>query len=54
MYISLEQAVNVYDQLRDAMEGKAGYGSDTIELYAYRLMQNLPSGRNDLYLIIKA
>jgi hypothetical protein len=45
MYCSIQQAVEIFDELRDAMEGKHGYGGYTAEIYAYRLLPNIPSGR---------
>lgn len=43
MYCSINQVVGIWDELRDAMEGKNGFGGDTAEIYAYRLMPNSPS-----------
>ena len=43
MYCSIYQAVGIWDELREAMEGKNHFGSDTAEIYAYRLMPNDPS-----------
>ena len=43
MYCSIHQAVGIWDELRDAMEGKHHYGGHTAEIYAYRLMPNRPS-----------
>lgn len=43
MYCSIHQALGIWDDLRDALEGKHHFGSDTAEIYAYRLMPNNPS-----------
>lgn len=43
MHISIAQAIKVYDELYSAMEGKANFGSDTAEIYAYTLMPYKPS-----------
>lgn len=42
MHISINQACKIWDDLRDAMEGKASHGH-TAEIYAYRLMPCVPS-----------
>lgn len=42
MNISIHQACTVWNDLRDAMEGKASHGN-VAEIYAYRLMPNIPS-----------
>ncbi len=42
MYCSIHQAVEIWDDLRDAMEGKASHGYDA-EIYAYRLLPHNPS-----------
>lgn len=41
MNISIHQACTVWNDLRDAMEGKASHGNEA-EIYAYRLMPNTP------------
>lgn len=42
MYCSIHQAVVLWDELRNAMEGKHGFGGDTAEIYAYTIMPNSP------------
>lgn len=42
MNISIDQACNLWDKLRDAMEGKGSHGYET-EIYAYTLMPYIPS-----------
>ena len=43
----MRQALDVWGDLWQAYYGKHGYGSDTAEIYAYRLMSYLPSLEND-------
>lgn len=43
MYISIEQALFIYDELVLAKYGENGFGGDTAEVYAYKLMPNVPS-----------
>jgi hypothetical protein len=38
MYISIEQAVGIYDELFKACIGRNRYGGDTAEIYTYRLL----------------
>jgi hypothetical protein len=40
--MSIEQALDVWDQLEDAKEGKSSYGGDVAEIYAYRLNPHSP------------
>jgi hypothetical protein len=42
MNISINQACTLWDNFRDAMEGKASHGYEA-EIYAYTLMPSLPS-----------
>lgn len=42
MYISVIQACTLWDELRNAMEGKASHGFEA-EIYAYTLMPSIPS-----------
>jgi hypothetical protein len=42
MNISIHQACTVWNDLRDAMEGKASHRNEA-EIYAYRLMPNIPT-----------
>lgn len=41
--MSMRQALNVWEELVDAYHGRNGYGSDTAEIYAYRLLERSPS-----------
>ena len=41
--ISLDQALGVWSDLEQAYYGDNGYGSDTAEIYAYRLMRYVPT-----------
>ena len=48
--MSIEQALDVWSQLEEAMDGEAPYGSDVSEIYAWRLMPHSPRmlhGRGD-------
>ncbi len=40
--ISMNQALSVWSDLWQAYYGKHGYGGDTAEIYAYRLMPYMP------------
>jgi len=40
--MSIEQALGVWSQLEEAREGKASYGSDVAEIYAFRLNPHCP------------
>jgi hypothetical protein len=41
--LSMTQALEIWDELRDCLEGKNRYGGDTAEIYAYRLSkEHLP------------
>ncbi len=40
--ISINQALSIWGDLWQAYFGKNGYGGDTAEIYAYRLMPNEP------------
>lgn len=42
MNISINQACTLWDELRNAMEGKASHGFEA-EIYAYTLMPSIPS-----------
>lgn len=42
MYCSIQQAVAVWDELRDAMEGKSGYGGKECKIYLYTLQPSRP------------
>lgn len=41
-HISMRQALNVWSELEQAYYGDNKYGSDTAEVYAYRLLPNMP------------
>ena len=43
MYISIEQAITVWEDLLQAYEGRHRYGSTTAEIYAYKLIPNSPA-----------
>lgn len=43
MYCSIKQALGIWDELRSAYEGTNGFGSDTAEIYVYRLLSNDPN-----------
>lgn len=43
MYISIEQALNIYDELLLTKEGNHGFGGTVAEIYVFRLMPNSPS-----------
>jgi hypothetical protein len=38
MYLSIEQALGIYDELIDCYHNKNGYGGDTAEIYTYRFL----------------
>jgi hypothetical protein len=40
--LSMNQALSIWDDLWQAYYGDNGFGSDTAEIYAYRLMQYNP------------
>jgi len=42
MYISIEQALNIYDELLDAKNGINGYGGTVAEIYVFRVMPYSP------------
>lgn len=42
MYISIEQALDVYDELVDAKNRVNGFGGNVAEIYVFRLMPNSP------------
>lgn len=42
MHISIEQALDVYDELHDAVNGVNGYGSNVAEIYVFRLLPHSP------------
>ena len=42
MYISIEQALGIYDELFKAYIGENGYGGNTAEIYTYRLLPDSP------------
>ena len=41
--VSMNQALSIWSELWQAYYGKNGYGGDTAEIYAYRLMPYSPS-----------
>lgn len=41
--ISMNQALGIWDELWQAYYNDNGYGGDTAEIYAYRLMPNIPT-----------
>lgn len=43
MYISIEQALDVYDDLIEALHGKHGFGGDVAEIYTFRIMPFSPT-----------
>jgi hypothetical protein len=43
MYLSIEQALGIYDELIDCYHNKNGYGSDTAEIYTYRFLPMNPT-----------
>jgi hypothetical protein len=47
MYCSIKQALHLWDELRNAYEGKSTYGGFLTEIYAYTLMQCHPSCNYD-------
>jgi hypothetical protein len=46
MYISIEQAIDIYNDLIDAKNGKHGFGGDVAEIYVYRLLPCQPGYPN--------
>lgn len=42
MYISIEQAIDVYDDLFQAMNGTHGFGGNEAEIYVFRLLPSNP------------
>lgn len=47
--ISMNQALDIWSDLWQAYFGKNGFGSDTAEIYAYRLMPYTPAVHNFCY-----
>lgn len=47
MHISPAQAIDVALNLRDAADGVNGFGGNTAEIYAYKLLPHRPSGSYD-------
>lgn len=43
MYISIEQAIDVYNELIDAKNGVHGFGGCVAEIYVYKVMPHCPS-----------
>lgn len=43
MHISIEQALDVYDDLIDALNGVHGFGGNVAEIYCFRIMPNSPT-----------
>jgi len=43
MYISIEQAIDVYNDLIDAKNDAHGFGGTVAEIYVYTLMPNSPT-----------
>src|ERR1035437_8136006 len=43
MYISIEQALSIYDELIDAKNGVHGFGGDVAEIYVFTLMPFSPT-----------
>lgn len=43
MYISIEQALDVYDDLIDALNGVNGFGGNVAEIYCFRIMPSSPT-----------
>jgi hypothetical protein len=43
MHISIEQAIDVYNDLIDAKNGVHGFGGNVAEIYVYRMMPDSPS-----------
>ncbi len=39
----MNQALDIWSELWQAYYGKNGFGGDTAEIYAYRLMPNIPT-----------
>jgi hypothetical protein len=46
--ISMNQALDIWSELWQAYYGKNGFGSDTAEIYAYRLMAYNPTYHSGL------
>ena len=42
MYLSIHQAINLWEELLNAMQGNASHGREA-EIYAYTLMPSIPS-----------
>lgn len=43
MYISIEQAMDIYNDLIDAKNGTHGFGGSVAEIYVYKIMPYSPS-----------
>jgi len=43
MFISIEQALDVYGDLIDALNGEHGFGGNVAEIYVFRVMPNSPT-----------
>ena len=43
MYISIEQAMDVYNELIDAKNGVNNFGGTVAEIYVYKVMPNSPT-----------
>ena len=43
MYISIEQALDVYDELMEAFNGTNGFGGTVAEIYVFRVMPSSPT-----------
>jgi len=43
MYISIEQAIDIYNDLIDAKNGTHGFGGNVAEIYVYKLMPYSPT-----------
>lgn len=44
--MTILQALGVWDELRDALDGESSYGGHVAEIYAYRLQKYRPSAHN--------
>lgn len=42
-HLSMAQALSLWSELEQALHGTNGYGSDTAEIYIYRLMRRCPT-----------
>lgn len=43
MYISIEQAIDIYNDLIDAKNGEHRYGGHAAEIYVHRMMPHAPN-----------